>query len=79
MRTRAPPTFPANPSTQPAPQVDQLAQEEPEHRELFRRNVSATHLLELAGASDADGDDACSPPPPPRRTVSPDDTISFVR
>ena len=50
-----------------------LSREDQEHRELFRRNVSATHLLDI----DAVGDEG--PPPPPKRTISEDGHIRFVR
>lgn len=57
----------------PTPQVKQLSSEDVEHKELFRRNVSATHLLQI----EADGAD--SPPPSPKRSVSSDDYIRFNR
>ncbi|KAI8470101.1 MAG: ABC transporter transmembrane region 2-domain-containing protein [Monoraphidium minutum] len=55
-------------------QVDALSREDLEHRELFRRNVSATHLLEIEPR-----DGAGSPPPSPRRSISEDDNIRFDR
>ena len=56
-------------------QVNALSSEDAEHKELFRRNVSSTHLLEI-GADDA-GDG--SGPPPPRRATSINNCIEFDR
>jgi len=55
-------------------QVCALSGEDAEHRELFRRNVSCTHML---GVSRASGMDATDPPPPPRRRSA--QHIAFYR
>ncbi|GBF95731.1 hypothetical protein Rsub_08713 [Raphidocelis subcapitata] len=55
-------------------QVTALSREDVEHRELFRRNVSATHLLSIDAVVGEEG-----PPPPPKRTISEDGHIRFVR
>jgi len=52
--------------------VNQLGDEDAEHRELYKRNISTTHLLDIC--------DGCEgPPPPPSRTVSADGTLRFNR
>ncbi|KAL6759951.1 ABC transporter transmembrane region 2-domain-containing protein [Haematococcus lacustris] len=55
-------------------QVSALSAEDAEHRELFRRNVSVTHML---GVSRASGSDMLEPPPSPVRRSGP--TIAFYR
>jgi ABC-type uncharacterized transport system fused permease/ATPase subunit len=65
-------------------QVHALSGGDAEHKELFRRNVSHTHMWGLASATAVDGpgvgDDAAlaplAPLPPSRR---PGDTIKFAR
>lgn len=55
-------------------QVKQLSCEDCEHKELFRRNVSATHLLGIV-----EDEGLHSPPPSPKRSVSADDHIRVNR
>jgi len=55
-------------------QVTALSGEDAEHRELFRRNVSATHML---GVSSALFSDSVESPPAPRRLQG--DHINFYR
>jgi hypothetical protein len=74
LRPRGLTSTPVKPRSNTTRQVEQLSREDCEHKELFRRNVSATHLLEVGGGCGAAG-----PPPPPRRTASPDGAIRFVR
>mmetsp|Transcript_5153 Transcript_5153/g.11220 ORF Transcript_5153/g.11220 Transcript_5153/m.11220 type:complete len:766 (-) Transcript_5153:214-2511(-) len=57
-------------------QIKALSVEDAEHRELFRRNVSVTHMLGIAPSKNGTG--TVDPPPPPKRSVGPIITLHRV-